>query len=148
MALEQNLDTIKKALDKIVVPEDVPVYKVKTGEEKISPNDINVFNINPENELEHILKIDENKIKLYKFNLVRGINAISFTNIIFYDNQNKTLPIGQDISTNILVDMKKMKAKLFDKRLFKIIKFEDENDDFSNVKMKTIMLLEYDTEIK
>ena len=148
LALEQNLDTIKKALDKIVVPEDVPVYKVKTGEEKISPNDINVFNINPENELEQILKIDENKIKLYKFNLIRGINAISFTNIIFYDNQNKTLPIGQDISTNILVDMKKMKAKLFDKRLFKIIKFEDENDDFSNVKMKTIMLLEYDTEIK
>ena len=31
---------------------------------------------------------------------------------IFYDNQNKTLPIGQDISSKILVDLSKVDLKL------------------------------------
>ena len=116
--------------------------------EKIIPTYFNVFNINPEEEVKKLLKLEGNKAKLYKFNLIRGINAVSFTNCIFYDNQNKTLPVGQDISNKILIDMTKMKLKLKEKKVFKVLEFEDEQNDFSNVKIKTIMLVEYNTEIK
>ena len=44
--------------------------------------------------------------------------------------------------------MTKMKLKLKEKKVFKVLEFEDEQNDFSNVKIKTIMLVEYNTEIK
>ena len=147
LSLEQAIEQIKKAISKVVVSEDLPVYKAMENE-KIIPTYFNVFNINPEEEVKKLLKLEGNKAKLYKFNLIRGINAVSFTNCIFYDNQNKTLPVGQDISNKILIDMTKMKLKLKEKKVFKVLEFEDEQNDFSNVKIKTIMLVEYNTEIK
>lgn len=83
---------------------------------------------------------------MYKINLKRGANAISFTNCIFYDNQNKTLPLGQDLSTNILVDISKLKLKLISKTNFKMIHYEEENNDFSKIALKTVNVLEYDVE--
>ena len=147
LSLEQSIEQIKQAINKVVVSEDLPVYKAMENE-KIIPNYFNVFNINPDDEAKQLLKLEGNKAKLYKFNLIRGINAISYTNCIFYDNQNKTLPIGQDVSSKILIDMSKMKLKLNEKKVFKILEFEDEKDDFSNIKIKTIMLVEYDASIK
>ena len=146
LELEEKLENIKNAIEKVVVSEDLPVYKA-TKNEKMIPNNINLFNINPENEMKEILNLDENKAKLYKINLVRGVNAISYTNCIFYDNQNKTLPIGQDLSTKILIDLTKMQLKLKSKTIFKILEFEDEKDDFSNIRIKNIMVIEYDAEI-
>ena len=69
---------------------------------------------------------------------------MSFTNCIFYDNQNKTLPIGQDLSTKILVDISKLDMKLKEKYSFQIVDFEKENDDFSDIKIKTIQVFEYE----
>ncbi len=147
LSLEQIIEQIKQAINKVVVSEDLPIYKAMENE-KIIPNYFNIFNINPDDEVKQLLKLEGNKAKLYKFNLIRGINAISYTNCIFYDNQNKTLPIGQDVSSKILIDMSKMKLKLKEKKVFKILEFEDEKDDFSNIKIKTIMLVEYDANIK
>ena len=147
LSLEQIIEQIKQAINKVVVSEDLPIYKAMENE-KIIPNYFNIFNINPDDEVKQLLKLEGNKAKLYKFNLIRGINAISYTNCIFYDNQNKTLPIGQDVSSKILIDMSKMKLKLKEKKVFKILEFEDEKDDFSNIKIKTIMLVEYDASIK
>ena len=147
LALEQTIERIKQSINKVVVSEDLPVYRAMENE-KIIPNYFNIFNINPDEEVKQLIKLKGNKAKLYKFNLIRGINAISFTNCIFYDNQNKTLPVGQDMSSKILIDMTKMKLKLKEKQIFKVLEFEDEKDDFSNVKIKTIMLVEYDTNVK
>ena len=72
------------------------------------------------------------------------MNGISYTNIIFYDNQNKTLPIGQDISTKILVDLSKVDLKLINRTSFKMTEIEDEKDDFSKVNVKTFQVFEYD----
>ena len=77
--------------------------------------------------------------------LKKGNNAISYTNNIFYDNQNKTLPIGQDLSTKILVDMTKLFLTLKENTSFKIVEFENEKDDFSKIVIKTINVFEYDT---
>ena len=147
MILEQQLDNIKSALNKVVISDDLPIYKA-IGNEKIKPKDINVFDINPEKEIRKMMEAEGNKIKLYKFNLVRGVNAISYTNIIFFDNQNKTLPIGQDLSSKVLIDMSKLKMTLKSKKIFKLLEFEDEKNDFTNARIKTIMVVEYDVENK
>ena len=143
LALETVVDNIKKALDKVVIIEDMPIYKIVENE-KLDAKDFNIFNINPENEIRENIKNKSNKFNLYKVNVKRGMNAISYTNIIFYDNQNKTLPIGQNISTKILVDLSNVDVKLINKTSFKITEIEDEKDDFSKVNVKTINVLEYD----
>ncbi len=145
LSLENIINNIKNSLEKVVIPEDVQVYKAIIGD-KIDDRKINIFDINPENEMKRAIKCDENVINFYKLNLLEGTNAVSYTNCIFFDNQNKTLPVGQDLSTNILVDVSKLDLKLVNKTKFKILKFEDENDDFSKTEIKTINVFEFDTE--
>ena len=147
LSLEKVISDIKTALTKVVVPEEIPVYKA-IADEKLDDRQINVFNINPEKEIEQIIKSETNKINFYKINIKQGTNAISYTNCIFYDNQNKTLPVGQDLSTKILVDTTKLKLNLKNKTSFKIVEFENEKDDFSKVNVKTITVFEFDSEIK
>ena len=145
LSLENVITNIKAALTKVVVPEDVPVYKAII-DDKIDDRQINVFDINPENEINQAIKNEDNKINFYKIDLKEGTNAVSYTNCIFYDNQNKTLPVGQDLSTKILVDISKLNLTLKNKSKFKIVQFEDEHDDFSKIEIKTINVFEFDSE--
>ncbi len=143
LTLEKVIENIKKALKKITITEDLPVYIAK-NDEKLEVKDINIFELNPETEIQRAIKIGKGKISFYKINLKKGTHAISYTNSIFYDNTNKTLPIGQDISTKILVDTQKLKLKPKQKSNFKIINYENEKDDFSKITLKAITVYEYD----
>ena len=147
LSLETVVDNIKKALDKVVIIDDLPVYKI-LNDEKLEPKNINIFNINPENEIHENIKNNGNKFNLYKINVKRGMNGISYTNIIFYDNQNKTLPIGQDVSTKILIDLSKVDLKLTNKTSFKMTEIENEKNDFSKINVKTFHVFEYDVILK
>lgn len=147
MSLENIISNIKSALNKTVVTEKLPVYKAIV-EEKLDEKQINIFNINPENEIANAIKNEKNKINFYKINLPEGANAVSYTNCIFYDNQNKTLPEGQDLSTNILIDITKLDLELTNKTKFKIAEAEDNKDDFSPINIKTINVFEFDAKIK
>lgn len=143
MTLEKIISSIKEAVSKVNTTEEIPVYKAVL-DDKLDDRQINVFNINPEEEMQEAVKKKSKKINFYKTNLPQGTNAISFTNCIFYDNQNKTLPVGQDISTKILVDTSKLNLSLNSKSTFRILDFEDENDDFSDISVKTVNVFEFD----
>lgn len=147
LSLERVIAYIKSALSKTVIPENISVYKAIT-EEKIDDRKINIFNVNPENEIKENLNEDGKKIYFYKFNLKEGTNGIAYTNSIFYDNQNKTLPVGQDLSSKILIDVNKLNLLLKNKTTFKIVEFEDNKNDFSKTNIKTVYVYEYDTEPK
>ena len=147
LTLETVVDNIRKALDKVVIIDDLPVYKI-IDDEKLNNQNFNIFNINPEKEIQENIKNKPSKFNLYKINAKRGMNGISYTNIIFYDNQNKTLPVGQDISTKILLDLSKVDLKLINRTSFKMTEIEDEKDDFSKVNIKTIHVFEYDVILK
>ncbi len=147
MALENVINNVKEAMNKVVVPEDVPVYKAIIGD-KLDEKQINIFNINPEDELRQAVLESSNRINFYKINLPEGANAISYTNCIFYDNQNRTLPEGQELSTNILVDITKLDLKLVNKTKFKIVEMEEPNNDFSGINIKNVNVFEFDAEIK
>ena len=147
LTIENVISNVKKALEKVVIPESLPVYKAII-DDKLDDRMFNIFNINPENEIAEAIKKEGNKINFYKLNLKEGSNAISFTNCIFYDNQNKTLPVGQDLSTKMLVDISNLVLKLKNKNTFKIAELEDEKDEFSKVKVKTVTVFEFDVDIK
>ncbi len=144
LSLEKIIEDVKNALEKVTISEDLPIYKAIPGK-SINEKDINLFNINPEKEIKEVIKQKSDQINFYKINLKKGNNAISYTNNIFYDNQNKTLPIGQDLSTKILVDMTKLFLTLKENISFQIVEFENEKDDFSKIVIKTINVFEYDT---
>lgn len=147
LSIEKIIANLKTAMNKVVVPEEIPVYKA-IGENNLDDRKINIFDINPEKEIQEAIKKENNKINFYKIDLKEGSNAISYTNCIFYDNQNKTLPVGQDLSTKILVDISKLQLDLKNKTSFKMVEFENEKDDFSEINIKTVTVFEYDALIK
>lgn len=139
--LDGIIKNIKEALKKVQSPQDLVVYKA-LGEE-LNLEKLNVFNINPEKEMKEALIKDENKINLYKINVKKDANIIAYTNSIFYDNQNKTLPIGMDLSTKVLIDSSKI-TELTSKpiKTFKVVTYENEKDELSKIKVKTVNVFE------
>lgn len=143
LTLEQVVDSILKSIKKVPIPESLSVYKA-ANDNSLDSNQINIFDINPEKELDDAIKGENNNINLYKINIKEGTKGVGFTNIIFYDNQNRTLPLGMDLSSKIIIDTTKLHLKLSKSTRFNVVKFENEKDEFSNINIKTITLLEYD----
>lgn len=143
-ALETVIDNIGKGFDKITSKEDdLYIYKA-IPDENLAENNFNIFNINPELEINENIGECKNKLNLYKITLKKGQNIIPFTNSIFYDNQNGTLPIGMNLSTKVLIDNSKLNLKLKNKHSFKMVKFEDEKNDLSKADVKTVNVFEYE----
>ena len=82
------------------------------------------------------------EINLYKLNLKKGENVLGFTNIIYCDNKNKTLPIGMDFSNKVMLDLTKLDKKLKKVGKFHVAKFENESDDFSKIIVKDVFVYE------
>lgn len=146
LMLQKIIENIDKALEKGIIPESLVVYKAINGK-KLNNKAINVFNINPELEMKEAVSRDSdrsNLINLYKIHIKEGTKGIGFTNIIFYDNQNKTLPVGMDLSTKLIVDISKLHFKLIDNRTFNMLHVENEEDDFSKIKVKKVNVFEYE----
>ena len=143
LVLEMIIKNILKALKKGVIPENLSVYKA-ISDDCLNNKEINVFNINPEKEIKEVVKNSGDKINLYKLNIKEGTKGIGFTNCIFYDNKNKTLPVGMDLSTKIIIDTSKLHFKLYDKSYFRVVFFEDSDDDFSDVNFKEVVALQYE----
>ncbi len=140
--LEKVIKNINSALKKNKLAEDTYVYKVSS--EKLDLNSYEVVNLNMKSEIEEILKKEEkiNKLYLYKIKLPKDTNFIAFSNIIYYDNKNMTLPLGMNISERILVDLSETNLNEINKKIVNKICFEDEKDDFSNIIIKSIMVKE------
>ena len=85
-----------------------------------------------------------NNINLYKLHIKEGTKGIGFTNIIFYDNQNKTLPVGMDLSTKMIIDTSKLHLRMLDQKSFNIMSFDNEQDDFSDFEIKKVTVFDYD----
>ena len=141
LVLEQIINKIKSALDKMTIEEELPIYKAT--EDELNSDNINVFNINPDNEIRECLSKNSKEINLYKINLQGKVNCIPYTNIIFYDNQNKTLPLGMDLSSKILVDVNKLDINNVKNFEFSIANFENKDDEFSKVDISKVNVKEY-----
>ena len=147
VALNNAIRIINDAIKKNQLTQEISVYKWDNEEKNINPNEMNIFNLNPENEIEDALKYaEESKINLYKMNLSKGINIIAFTNCVYYDNQNKTLPLGMDKDTRILAQLLDTDIKIDSKKTIRVGRLEDEKDEASKLIVKTINVIEYTVE--
>ena len=130
------LSRIKKALAKTAISNNMSLYMATDTE--INRQGFSVFNIDPKNAINNLGKKD--KINMYRVNLKHGVPAIYFSNIIYYDNANKTLPLGLNISDKVLVDMQDFNLIPKKQKLFRI---NQEIDEF-NVKPEVVCLHDYD----
>ena len=118
------LKLIKEVLNKIKTNSNLSIYKL--SKKKIELENLNIFNINPKNEFKDVDFSKSKEVYLYKVNIKENTPVAFYTNYVFYDNFNKTLPIGMDISTEILFDTFKSKIKETKHEEFNINVYEDE----------------------
>ena len=144
-ALENFINIIKMAITKNKLGQNISAYKWTEEDVNIDTNEFNIFNLNVEKEIEKALTDTESgKVNLYKMNFEKDVNAVAFSNCVYFDNQNKTLPIGMDKDTRILVKILDTDITLKDKKVIRVGQLEDNKDDASKLIVKTINVLEYD----
>ena len=90
--LRYYADLLNDAYSKITSIYDMSVYYAKKSKGYIHAN------INPTG-----LFKDKSITKLYKAYVTEESNILYYTNIVFYDNYNDTLPLGMDDSTSVLI---------------------------------------------
>ena len=150
LELKRNLDdvikNIKTALNKITI--DRPIYVYKALSEEADLNGIQTFSLDIKEELDRCIKEEKtkNKIYLYKVKLGSGTNILAFSNIIYYNNKNMTLPLGMNLSTKILTDLSKINLKNTSQKELHKIQFTNQNDDFSSLNVRDINVLELEDE--
>ena len=148
-ALNYAISQILEATNKNSFDQNISGYMWTLEGKNIDPNEINIFNLNPEKEIEEALyNSEETKLNLYKMNFKKGTKGIAFSNCIYFYNQNRTLPLGMDCDTRIIVNLLDTNLHLDSKRVIKVGKFEDEKDETSKLIVKTINVLEYTIDVE
>ena len=104
--IKENLDKIQNALSKIKIDMEVDIYKIGNWTSKLKEKNIEIYNLNINEEKINIGKEDKT-YNLYHLNIPAESNMLPLTNIVFYTNNNKTLPEGMDVSTQVIIDMSK-----------------------------------------
>lgn len=138
--LRNYLKMIKEGLVKISAPLDMSIYLVKS--KKMDDKNLNIFHLDQNKAIQDI--VDEDEIYLYKINLKENMPIIFYSNIAFFDNFNKTLPVGMNLSDEVLVDLSEYKLEEIKKSTFKISK---EKNEYTN-NVVNVKVIEYDAKNK
>lgn len=124
--LRKNIKYMEHAFEKSTIDISLPTYCLEAPENRILK-----LEINPKK----LLNMD-NEVVLYRINIKNGMNVIPFSNSIFFNNRNKTLPLGMDYSTEVLADLREAN----------IIKVKDSINhiiDLNNNKVTKLHVSEY-----
>lgn len=140
--LENTINNIKSALEKIKI--ERPIYAYKACNEEIDVDGMQKFSLDIKQELEDSLDEDlgNSTIYLYKIKIPAETNLLAFSNIIFYNNRNMTLPVGMNLSKEILVDLSDKDIKTKNQKELNKLQFINERDDFSNIKVRKIVAVD------
>ena len=132
---------VQEAYGKVIVPIDMSIYVASNQE--LQGKGFEIFNISPQDAIEQF-QTQEKAIVLNKVNIVEGMPVIFYTNSIYYDNIHKTLPLGMDVSSKVLLNLDSFSIKLISRKDFRInyLKNEVENE------IKNIQVFEYQLENK
>lgn len=156
---ENRINHFKKALEsaynKIYAITSMPVYIKKSNlQNEFILGDINPENLIDENPSKNVIeekyvnlkngakaekdKADKQGIEIVKIDLSNEEHALYLSNIVFFDNQNKTLPIGMDLSSKVVIKLDNAKKKFREKKEIYLI---EKIDDFE-VKNRKIKIFE------
>ena len=156
---EDRINHFKKSLEsaynKIYAITSMPVYiKKSDAQNEFILGDINPENLINENPSKDVIeerelnfkngakaekdKIEKQEIEIVKIDLGNEEHALYLSNIVFFDNQNKTLPIGMDLSSKVVIKLDEAKKKFREKQEIYLI---DKINDFE-VKNRKIKIFE------
>ena len=116
--------------------------------EKIKNDSFELYNLNIEKALSEYDDDGEGALNLIKLNYQEGLPLIYMSNIIYYDNNNQTLPLGMNVSSNVLIDTKRLDFKLISKNKFRTNEYFAESNNLILPKSKDIFVYEYDVKLK
>lgn len=137
--LKELRNTLIEETAQIEVPYDIALYKASN--DKIDPDGLDKFSINPFETLSNLEQIATSKeTYLYKINVPENTKLTFYSNITFFENNNKTLPLGMDISQESLINMDLYNLELKNKDEFNINIFKNEYETF----VKKVNVYEYD----
>ena len=131
--LRNHLNFVKEAFCKIACFEQMPIYLM--AKEQVVLENLQIFHINPKEVMK--LANHQEEVYLYKINWQEGIPMVYYSNIIFYDNLHQTLPLGMDLSDEVLVNLDNVKLIEKAKSNFSMNRKQDEFT-YQVIKVKVI----------
>lgn len=136
----KRLKEIQKTLEKVIARAKfgftLNTFYASTS--ALNTKDYNILHINPKNALEELKESD--KINLYNIKLHENTKAVALTNIAYYDNTNRTLPLGMNVEDKVLANMSKLRLELKKQKLFRI------NQEIDDMKIRTKIICVYEYE--
>ena len=130
-----NENSSKNVIEERVNLENESEVEIATDLERIAKKEDSVLRNNVSREKD---KADKQGIEIVKIDLSNEEHALYLSNIVFFDNQNKTLPIGMDLSSKVVIKLDNAKRKYREKQEIYLI---DKINDFE-VKNRTIKIFE------
>ena len=131
--IKKIVDNIKSAIKKIKIGIQVSAYK-----EARSLDEFNIFNINPEDAITKFKNSEEKETNLYKINLKEETQVVALTNIVYYFNNNKTLPLGMDVEDGLILNIDNADKKLKEEKTINIVCYKNPDDEMSKTEIKKI----------
>lgn len=132
------LNYIYEVLDKSNSPISVPIYYI--GDKELEESIMQVFCINPEEMLKE--NVNKKELNMYKLNVKENMPIVYFSNSIYYDNSNRTLPLGMDITSKCLIKLSDYETILKEKEEFRVANIKDE------MKVSTIKINVYEYDLR
>ncbi len=146
--LQSIITYIEGAIPKGRAEYDFSLYKVSQITEQVKEDSFDVYNLDAEKALEEYKDDGEGALNLIKLNYKEGLPLLYYSNIILFDNNNQTLPIGMDLSTSVLLDGRKLEFTLVGKNKFRTNNYFTESNKLILPKSKDVLVYEYDVELK
>ena len=146
--LEKAFELIQTSMGKVKSKYDMPIYIAMQKQDEIDKFGYGTYDIIPEDALQKIKNMPEAEFNLYKINIKEDMPLIYYTNIMFYDNFNQTLPLGMNVKSKVLIDSDKLEFIPVNMITFNISDDFLENEIISKPTIKKIMLCEYDVKLK
>ena len=139
---------LEGAVPKVTALYDFSLYKVVPITEKINEKHFEVYNLDIERALEEYHDDGEGALNLIKLNYKEGLPLLYYSNIVMFDNLNKTLPEGMDVSKSVLVDCSRLDFKQVATNKFRTNNYFAEENNLIQPKTKDIFVYEYDVTLK
>ncbi len=146
--LRNELKLVHEAFHKINTPFETTIYIAEISREKNEINNqdnLNIANLNATEEIyTKVEESQEEKLNFYTLILPQGSPLLYYTNITQFDNANQTLPIGMDVTTQVLIDLNNYILEEIAKNEFRV---NYKIDDYNN-KVITVHAVDYVAKFK
>lgn len=139
--------TLAKSFDKVQNNIDMPIYRVIPKEEKLEMYGYTIYSLNAAQSIAEA-NTKEKEYNLIKVNLQENMPAIFYTNIIFFDNNNQTLPLGMEKANEVLLNAAEYSFTLKDQKTIYTNQYFSKDIDSAMWETKKIQVYEYDIALK